>query len=104
MYGRFGKFKTHPGQRDAMLDILLKAAEGLRDFEGCYLYVVGNDTTDPDTIWVMESWRSQDDHRASLALESTQAMIAVARPLIADMSGGTEFIPLGGKGLPAMAE
>ncbi|MBX3081859.1 MAG: antibiotic biosynthesis monooxygenase [Anaerolineae bacterium] len=104
MYGRFGKIKTHPGKRDEMVEILLRAADGLSEFEGCYLYVVNKDKTDPDTIWVMEAWRSQDDHRASLALAETQAMIANARPLIADLSGGMEFNPVGGKGLTDMTD
>jgi quinol monooxygenase YgiN len=104
MYGMFGKLKTHPGKRDDMVKILLEAADSMHDLEGCYLYVVSKDATDPDTVWVTEAWRSQADHRASLAMPETQAAIARARPLIADLSGGIEIIPIGGKGLSDMRD
>jgi quinol monooxygenase YgiN len=100
MYGVSGKIKTKPGQRDALIEILLQAAKGLRDFEGCYLYVVSSAPDDPDGIWVTEVWRSQADHQASLALETTKAVIASARHMIAGSSDRVEFTPLGGKGLP----
>ena len=55
-------------------------------------------TDDPDGIWVTEVWRTQADHQGSLALPATQALIAVARPLIAGMSGRVEFEPVRGQG------
>ncbi len=99
MYGVSGKIKTQPGQRDALIEVLLNAAKGLRDFEGCYLYIVSSAPDDPDGIWVTEVWRSQADHQASLALEATKAAIASARHMIAGSSDRVEFTPIGGKGL-----
>ena len=99
MYGLSGKFTAQPGQREALLGHLLEAARGLEAVEGCLLYVVGRTADDPDGIWVTEVWREQSDHQASLTLPATQALIAVARPLIADISGRVEFEPVGGKGL-----
>jgi quinol monooxygenase YgiN len=101
MYGLFGKITTHPGQRGALLGYLLEAANAMRDLDGCYLYVVSSAPDDPNGIWVYEAWKSQTDHQASLSLEATQALIAKARPLIADMSNRVEHTPLGGKGLTA---
>jgi len=100
MYGLHGKMKAQAGQRDALLNILLAAAKGLQGYEGCYVYIVSSAPDDPDGIWVTEVWRSQADHQASLALESTQTLIASARPLIAGFSDRVEFTPIGGKGLP----
>lgn len=99
MYGLFGKMSAQPGKRDELLDIMLNSAAGLRDFEGCYLYVISVAPDDPDGIWIFESWRDQEAHQASLQLESVQAVIAVARPLIAGFSHRFELTPLGGKGL-----
>jgi len=99
MYGLFGKMTAQSGKRDELLDIMLKSAEGLRDFEGCYLYVISIAPDDPDGIWIFETWRDQEAHRGSLALEAIQAVIAVARPLIASMTDRVELTPLGGKGL-----
>jgi quinol monooxygenase YgiN len=100
MYGLFGKMKTHPGQRDAMLQHMLTAAALMPDIVGCHIYVVGSDPNDPDGIWVNEVWRSQADHQASLSHEAVQNLIAEARPLIAGFSDRVEYTPLGGQGLP----
>ena len=97
MYGLHGKMKSQPGQRDALISLLLDASGGMG---GNLLYVVSADPADPDGIWVYEVWLSQEYHRASLQLPSVQALIARARPLIAGMSDRVEFIPLGGNGLP----
>jgi quinol monooxygenase YgiN len=100
MFGLYGKMTAHPGQGDALIQLLLAAAKSLRDTEGCYLYVVNRVTSDPDAIWIYEAWRSQADHQASLTNEAVKALIASARPLIAGMSDRMELVPLGGKGIP----
>lgn len=99
MYGLMGKFTAQPGQREALLGTLLKAASGLETVDGCLLYIVSRAADDPDGIWVTEVWRTQADHQGSLALPSTQALISAARPLIAMISSRVEFEPAGGKGL-----
>ena len=100
MYGLTGKMIAQPGQRDTLIGYLLQAAEGMRDLEGCYMYVVGSANDDPNVIWISEVWRSKEDHDASLTLEGAQELIAKARPLIAGFGERFESTPLGGKGLP----
>lgn len=100
MYGLFGKITAQAGQRDALIDILLNAATALQELDGCYLYIINIDPTDPDAIWVNEVWRSQADHQASLSHEAIKTLITNGRPLIAGMSDRHEVTPLGGKGLP----
>jgi quinol monooxygenase YgiN len=100
MFGLIGKLKTHPGQRKMLVGHLLSAASLLQVLEGCYLYVISRATNDPDTMWVTEVWRSQDDHRASLNHEAVKALITAARPLLAEPPSGFEVAPVGGKGLP----
>jgi quinol monooxygenase YgiN len=100
VFGLIGKLKAHPGQRDALLALLLNATDAMASTEGCWLYVISRATDDPDTIWITEVWRSREDHQASLANEEVRAIIASARPLIAEAGGGVEVIPVGGKGLP----
>ena len=100
MYGLMGKFVAHSGQRDALIDVLLRAAKDMERIEGCYLYVVSRDPNDGDGVWVTEVWHSQEDHQASLTHEAVQALISEGRPLIASMSDRMEFEPVGGKGLP----
>ena len=74
MYGRFGRMHALPGQRDALLDILLSAAEVVNDLDGGYLYVVSRASDDSDAVWVCEAWRSGEDHRASLDHSAVRAL------------------------------
>ena len=101
MYGLSGKIIAQSGQREALLKHLLEAAAFLGSLDGCYLYVISRAVDDPDGIRVIEVWRSQADHQASLTYEVVRSIIAAARPLIAGMADSLEFEPVGGKGLPA---
>lgn len=96
MYGLIGKITTIPGERDALVAILV---EGTAKMPGCLSYVVSLDTTDPDGLWVTEVWDHQESHRASLQLPAVQAAIAKGRPLIAGFSNRVETTPIGGVGL-----
>jgi quinol monooxygenase YgiN len=99
MYGMHGAFKTQPGKGDELAAILIEAAAALGADSACLLYVVSRSLEDPDTIWVTEAWTDREAHDVSLEDEATKALIARARPLIADIPGHGEFEPLGGKGL-----
>ena len=102
MFGVYMKFTAQPGQREALIAHLLNAAVSLRDFEGCYVYVINSAPDDANVVWVTEVWRSEADQQASLANEATKAAIMAVRPLIADISR-TVIEPRGGKGLPIEA-
>lgn len=97
MYGLIGKMKAVTGQRDALAAILLDGVSGM---PGCLSYVVAQDPTDADSIWITEVWDSQDSHRASLSLPSVQEAIKRGKPLIAGFGERFETVPLGGHGLP----
>ena len=97
MYGLIGKMRSIPGQRDALVSILL---EGVAGMPGCLSYVVASDPADADVLWITEVWDEQASHKASLALPSVQAAIAQGRPLIAGFEQHIETVPVGGHGLP----
>jgi len=97
MYGLIGKIRATPGQRDALIAILL---EGTTAMPGCLAYIIAKDKQDADAIWITETWDSQDHHKASLTLPSVQAAIKQARPLIAGFGERFETEPIGGQGLP----
>ncbi|MCW5875777.1 MAG: antibiotic biosynthesis monooxygenase [Anaerolineales bacterium] len=98
-YGVHGKFTATPGNGPALLDILLRAAEGLRANPDCLLYLVSRDPADADAVWVSEVWTNAAAHQGSLDDEAARALIAEARPLIAGMSDRVELQTMGGKGL-----
>ncbi len=100
MYGLHSRMKAQPGQREALLKLLLDGTDSEQPMPGCYLYVISRATDDPDGLWITEIWRDQAAHDASLSLDSVQALIAQARPLIAGFADRSEFTPLGGFGLP----
>jgi len=100
MYGLIGKMRTMPGQRDTLITILI---EGMNGMPGRLSYIVAQDPTDPDAVWVTEVWDSQESHQASLSLPSVQQAISRGRPLIAGFGERFETTPIGGHGLVAPA-
>ncbi|MCF7220177.1 putative quinol monooxygenase [Marilutibacter chinensis] len=96
MYGLIGKMRAAPGQRDALVAILLESVHGM---PGCLSYVVAADPTDADGIWITEVWNSADSHKASLSLPAVRDAITRAKPLIAGFDQHIETLPLGGHGL-----
>lgn len=98
-YGLFGKLIAQPGQRDALVEVLLAAAEALRGAPGCEQYVVSIAESEAEAVWVSEVWASREAHDASLAREDVRVLIGRGRPLIAGMGERFEVLPLGGVGL-----
>jgi quinol monooxygenase YgiN len=96
MYGLIGKMRTQPGQRDALIAILLA---GTGSMPGCLSYVVAKDPADADGLWITEVWDSQESHKASLALPSVKEAISKGRPLIAGFDQHNPTEPVGGIGL-----
>jgi len=95
MYGLIGKIHAQPGQRDALIAILL---DGTAAMPGCLSYGIAKDKADADALWVTETWDSQASHKASLSLPAVQAAIAKGRPLIAGFGERFETEPVGGHG------
>ena len=98
-YGCYVKFIAQPGQRDALVEHLLRAADGVSQVVGCELYLINTSPTEPESVWVTEVWRSQQEHDASLAIESAQEAIKQVLPLLAGSPEKIDVLPVGGKGL-----
>ena len=96
MYGLHGTIRAKPGQRDALLAILLEASKGASRMPGCRLYIVSLVPDDADAIAVTEVWDDRASHDGSLKLESVRETIGRARPLIAGMGTSTPFNPVAG--------
>jgi quinol monooxygenase YgiN len=96
MYGLIGKMTAGPGQRDALIAIVL---ESVTDMPGCLSYVVAKDPADGNAIWITEVWDSQVSHKASWSLPSVRQAIARAKPLIAGFGNSVVTEPVAGHGL-----
>ncbi|MBC8163532.1 MAG: antibiotic biosynthesis monooxygenase [Roseiflexaceae bacterium] len=101
MFGLIGQMSAVPGQRDELIAILL---EGVAGMPGCLSYVVAQDPSDADAIWITEVWDKQASHEASLSLPSVQQAIARGRPLIAHFGESVATTPIGGHGLALPGE
>ena len=96
MHGLIGRMIATPGQRDALIAILLESIDAM---PGCLSYIVARDTANEDAIWITEVWDSEASHKASLSLPAVQAAIAKAKPLIAGFGDYIQTAPVGGHGL-----
>ncbi len=96
MFGLIGTMRSQPGRRSDLSAILL---DGLRDMPGCLSYVVAEDPSDPELLWITEAWVDAEAHAASLELAHVEEAIAKGRPLIAGMDRVAETSPVGGHGL-----
>ena len=85
------------GKRAEVLSLLLQA---VKEMPGCLSYVVAQDSTDENWIWITEVWDSEDSHDASLSLPEVKKTIASARPMIAGFSNQAITTPVGVYGLP----
>jgi quinol monooxygenase YgiN len=98
MYGYLGTMRAKPGHRDEVVAILL-GGPGHVGPAGCQQYLVGVSDSDPDLIFVTETWQSKEDHHASLQLPEVRAAIALAMPLLTGDFTGQELTVVGGLGL-----
>lgn len=100
IYGCYIRFTARPGQRDALVEHLLRAAALAGQAAGCELYIINTSPTDQNIVWVTEVWRSQEAHDASLAVEGAQTAIKQVLPLLAGSPEKIDVLPVGGKGFP----
>ena len=99
--GRYAKFTAQPGRGEELAQRLLRAAEALRNINGCEQYVINRATSDPDQVWVTELWLDQPSLDASLEQlrsEDGQAQIGEIMALLTGPPELIELEPLGGVG------
>lgn len=90
-HGFIGKIKTVPGKRAELLKVLTMGDGGMA---GCEIYLVAEDITDPDGIWIVELWDEKASHDASLNLPQVQDAIVKGKPLIAGSEVHVETLPI----------
>ncbi|MDE1468312.1 putative quinol monooxygenase [Aurantiacibacter sp. D1-12] len=91
-YGLIGQIRANPGKRAELIGHLLA---GTRNMPGNIAYLIAEDLSDPDSLWITEVWQTKTDHENSLSLPSVQDAIANGRPLIAGFGTRVETRPVG---------
>ena len=99
MYAMTGKLIAHNGKRAQLASILKEAADAVGQIPECKMYVVCEDVSNENAVWVFEAWDHQQAHDDSLKNERTRTMIAQARPLLAAAPDGAELKVIGGHGI-----
>jgi quinol monooxygenase YgiN len=100
-FSLFGKFTVQDGERDKLADILMEAAESMKNIEECEIYLVNTSESEPNSVYVYEVWSNENAHQASLTLEATQTLIKRAKPIITGMERISTLKTRGGKGVSA---
>ena len=90
-YGLIGQMMAQPGKRAELVAIL---GEGTGAMPGNMAYLIGEDSANPDAIWIVELWETKAAHAASLQLPAVQEAIKKGRPLIAGFGTRAEFKPV----------
>ncbi len=93
------KFTAQPGQRDMLIELLLRVVAGVEEAPGCELYIINTSPAEPERVWVTEVRRSQEEKDASLSNEGTRALIKQVLPLLVGSPERLDVRPVGGKGL-----
>lgn len=90
-HGFIGKIKAVAGKRAELLSVLTMGDGGM---PGCLVYLVAEDVTDPDGLWIVELWDEKASHDASLNLPSVKEAIVKGKPLIAGSEVHIETHPI----------
>ena len=99
-YFLHGKLTATAGNGEKLSQLLLKASELVATAQGCELYLVSKDNSDPEAVWVTEVWDSKADHDNSLSVPGVKELIGQAMPILNGMpQKGQELEVLGGAGV-----
>lgn len=93
MWGAIAKITCVAGMRDEMIVLLQQSAAKM---PGCLSYIVANDASSQDVLWVTEVWESQQDHDSSLTLRQVQDVLPRAKPLVANFARIATTTPVWG--------
>lgn len=99
MYAMTGKLIAQHGKRADLASILKQAAQAVSQIPECKMYVVCEDVSNENAVWVFEAWEHKQAHDDSLKNEQVRALISQARPLLAAAPDGTELSVIGGHGI-----
>jgi quinol monooxygenase YgiN len=100
-YGLLNKLTAKPGKRQQVVEILLESGKLFDDNPACLLYLVSESTNDPNLVWIVDLWTSQEEHADALKAPELRPFVEKAMPLLEGMPEQIEIRPVGGKGLPA---
>jgi quinol monooxygenase YgiN len=98
-YALINKLIAKPGQRVRVVEILLESGKLFDDNPACEMSLVAESAGDPDVVWVIDRWSSEEEHEKALRQPELRPFVDKAKPLLVAMPDQTEIRVVGGKGL-----
>lgn len=77
--------RSDPRRRPHLAALPARRGGRLTTTDTCRLYLANRVPDEPDAVWVVEAWKDEDAHPASLQLNAVRSLIEQARPIIAAM-------------------
>jgi quinol monooxygenase YgiN len=99
-YALLNRLTAKQGQRDEVVQNLIESGTLFDHNAACLLYLVTEPADDPDAIWVVDLWTSEEEHARALQAPELQSYVAKTVPLLERMPEQIELRTRGGKGLP----
>jgi quinol monooxygenase YgiN len=97
MHALLNRLTTKPGQRDRVVEILLESGKPFDSNPDCLLYLVIESTEDPNLIWVVDLWSSEQAHVEALKAPELQPYIQESISLLHGMPEQINVRAAGGK-------
>jgi quinol monooxygenase YgiN len=99
-YALLNRLVAKSGQRGRVVEILVRSGSFFEHNPACLLYLVSEAADDPDLVWVVDLWTSEEAHARALQAPELRPFVEEAKPLLEGMPEQIEILPVGGKGLP----
>ncbi len=81
MFGLIVRLTSASGRRADLIEVL--GGNDSHTVAGCLSFIVAEDTTDKDVLWVTEVWSSEASHKASLELPPSRPGLPPIETLVA---------------------
>jgi quinol monooxygenase YgiN len=94
MYATTTRIGVKPGEAARVAAMLIRRSDALAA-AGCRVYEVGADPLDPDAVFVVELWDSEEAHGAALELPDVRDAIAAALPFLSGENAAHGFDVVG---------
>jgi quinol monooxygenase YgiN len=81
MYGLIVKLTAASGRRADLIEVL--GGDDSHTISGCLSFIVAEDSSNEDVLWVTEVWDSEASHKASLELPPSRPGLPSIEHLVA---------------------
>jgi quinol monooxygenase YgiN len=96
-FALLNRLAAKPGERDVVVRNLLDSGRLFDDNPACLLYLVVEAVDDPDGIWVVDLWSSEEEHSTALQAPELRRYVSETVPLLRGAPEQIQVRVAGGK-------